>query len=325
MKRPLILHIGMSKTGSSSIQHVLAEQRPALSAQGVYLARSPGWANHALLPASVVNDPKILWGYHPGTWEGLSPEVRIARFRDEFAAEMSALPDDVARVIITAEQLGMVLREPDEVARLAALLGAYFAPVQVVVYIRRQDQHAASAYGEWLRSGTLREPGLPAGGPEKHPEYDYGGLLDCWADAFGAAAIVPRIFARDRLLDGDVVADFLALAGIALPPLPPELRPEQPQPQRAGPAADARSGPPHGVARRRHDLARHAGLAPSGDLRVRSAARARLAADARGSVGVSRPLRRHQRTGPRAFLSAAGDIVRDERGGSAGGGGAGIA
>ncbi len=219
MKRPLILHIGLSKTGSSSIQHVLAEQRPALRTQGVHLARSPGWANHALLPAAVVNDAKILWGYHPATWEGLSPPVRIARFRDEFAAEMAGLPDDVTRVVMTAEQIGGVLREPEEVARLADLLAPYFDPVQVVVYIRRQDQHAASAYTEWLRGGTLRDPGLPAGGAEKHPEYDYGGMLDRWAGVFGQDSVTPRIFARDRLVDGDVVADFLALTDIALPML----------------------------------------------------------------------------------------------------------
>jgi hypothetical protein len=219
MKRPLILHIGLSKTGSSSIQRVLAEQRPAMRAQGVYLPKSPGWANHALLPAAMVNDLRILWGYHPGTWEGMTPDARIARFRDEFAAEMSSLPDDAKRVIITAEQIGGVLRMQDEVDRLAATLRAYFDPIQVVVYLRRQDQHAISAYSEWLRGGTLREPGLPPGGPDQHPEYHYGALLDRWAAAFGDAAMVPRIFARDVLTDGDVVADFLKIADMELPAL----------------------------------------------------------------------------------------------------------
>ena len=219
MKRHLILHIGLSKTGSSSIQRVLAEQRPALLAQGFYMPRSPGWANHALLPAACVDDLKILWGYHPGTWEGLTPPVRIARFRDEFAAELASLPAEARRVVITAEQLGGVLRHPGEVARLAAMLRPHFDPIRVVVYLRRQDQHATSAYSEWLRSGVLREPGLPDGGPERHPEYDYGALLDRWAGAFGEAAMAPRIFGRESLRDGDVVADFLAVAGLTLPAL----------------------------------------------------------------------------------------------------------
>jgi hypothetical protein len=219
MKRPLILHIGLSKTGSSSIQRVLAEQRPAMRAQGAYLPFSPGWANHALLPAACVRDLKILWGYHPATWEGLTPAVRIARFRDEFAAEMQSLPADVERVVITAEQIGGVLRHQDEVARLADMLRPFFDPIRVVVYLRRQDQHATSAYSEWLRGGVLREPGLPEGGPEKHPEYDYGSLLARWGDIFGDDAILPRIFDRSRLLDGDVVADFLDIAKMTLPAL----------------------------------------------------------------------------------------------------------
>jgi hypothetical protein len=219
MKRPLLLHIGLSKTGSSSIQRVLAEQRPAMRAQGVYLPTSPGWANHALLPAAAVNDGRILWGYHPGTWEGLSPAGRIARFREEFAAEMSRLPDDVQRVLITAEQIGGVIRHAVETQRLADMLAPYFSPIRVVVYLRRQDQHAASAYSEWLRGGVMREPGLPAGGVEKHPEYDYGEMLDRWASVFGDHAVTPRIFARDTLVDGDVVADFLQVADMILPAL----------------------------------------------------------------------------------------------------------
>ena len=59
---------------------MLAEQRDALQAQGTYMFRSPGWANHALLPASLVNDPRILWGFHPGTWEGLTPAARLEPF-----------------------------------------------------------------------------------------------------------------------------------------------------------------------------------------------------------------------------------------------------
>src|SRR5271167_2149586 len=109
MTRHLILHIGLSKTGSSSIQRVLASQREALQQLGVYMPQSPGWANHALLPASLVNDRRALWGFHPATWDGLTPAGRIARFEAEWRAEMAALPDWATRFIITAEQVGGLL------------------------------------------------------------------------------------------------------------------------------------------------------------------------------------------------------------------------
>ena len=216
MSRHLVLHIGLSKTGSSSIQRVLAAQRPALERQNIYLPASPGWANHAMLPASLVQDPRILWGFHPGTWQGLTPAARIAQFRDEFKAEMASLPGWADTIIITAEQIGGLLRTDDEVARLADLLAPYVSSVQVIVYLRRQDQHVASAYSQWLRGGVLAEPGMPQGGPAELPEYDYGGLVQRYGRVFGEASIVPRIFARDRLVQGDVVADFLHLARATL-------------------------------------------------------------------------------------------------------------
>jgi hypothetical protein len=219
MNRHLILHIGLSKTGSSSIQRVLASQREALQAQGVFMPRSPGWANHALLAASVVNDRRNLWGFHPGVWDGLSPNGRIARFEAEWRAEMAALPDWAERCIITAEQIGGLLRQDDEVARLAEKLAPHFSGVRVVVYLRRQDSHTASAYNQWLRGGMLRPPALPEGGPEALPELDYGTLLHRFARVFGTAHVVARIFDRAELVAGDVVADFLHVAGMTLPSL----------------------------------------------------------------------------------------------------------
>jgi tetratricopeptide (TPR) repeat protein len=219
MPRELILHIGLSKTGSSSIQLVLAAQRDALAAQGVFYPRSPGWENHMLLPASIVADPNALWNVHPGTWEGLRPEARLAQFREQFNAEMDAMPEMAARCVISSEQCGSMLNTDDEVARLAALLRRWFDPIRVVVYLRRQDKHAASAYTQNLRVGILAEPALPEGGPGQLIQYDYGTLLDRWARGFGDGAIVPRIFERADMKGGDAVQDFLDIAGISLPAL----------------------------------------------------------------------------------------------------------
>jgi hypothetical protein len=219
MPGELLLHIGLSKTGSSSIQRVLAGGREALASQGVFYPRSPGWENHSLLPASVIADPNALWDAHPGTWEGMKPAARIALFRDQFAAEMAAIPANATRCVMSAEQCGSMLVADEDVARLAELLRRWFDPIRIIVYLRRQDEHAASAYTQSLRTGILAPPGLPAGGPAELHQYDYGGLLDRWARAFGEKAIMARIFARDDLTGGDAVEDFLTLIGVTLPSL----------------------------------------------------------------------------------------------------------
>ncbi|MBV1799400.1 hypothetical protein [Siccirubricoccus sp. G192] len=220
MRPELILHIGQSKTGTSSIQRCLGARREALLAEGVLYPRSPGAANHALLPASVLPAALVQAGrlrdFHPNVWEGVSPEARLARFRQDFAAEMAAMGPGVRRVILSAEQCAGLLVETEEIGRLHELLAPRFASMRVVVYLRRQDQHAASSYAQALRVAVLRPPGLPEGGLERLPGYDYARLLDRWAGVFGAESVTPRIFEPGSLLGGDVVEDFLALCGLAL-------------------------------------------------------------------------------------------------------------
>jgi len=50
MKPTLILHIGYPKTGSTSLQHFMADNRSALLAQGVPYSKALDWKSDALAP-----------------------------------------------------------------------------------------------------------------------------------------------------------------------------------------------------------------------------------------------------------------------------------
>lgn len=216
MARPdLILHIGQSKTGTSSIQRCLGSRREALRAEGICYPASPGWANHGLLPASLVPLERLR-DFNPHLWEGLAPDQRLERFRRDFAAELAAMGPDIRTVILSAEQCSGLLVRPEEIARLRDLLAPHVGRMRVVIYLRRQDQHFASSYTQALRTAVIRPPALPAQGPAEMPAYDYAALLDRWARVFGPEAMQPRIFARDAMLNGDAVDDFFDLCGIAL-------------------------------------------------------------------------------------------------------------
>jgi tetratricopeptide (TPR) repeat protein len=219
-KPDLILHIGQSKTGTSSIQRVLGARRAALAAERVCYPRSPGYANHGLLPASLV-PVEMLGHFHPNLWEGAGPEARLARFRREFADELAQLPADTRLIVLSAEQCGGLLTTPDDVGRLRDMLAPHVGAVRVVMYLRRQDSHFASGYVQALRVAHIGAPVLPQAGPEQIRHYDYAAILDLWAGVFGDAAIQPRLFERACLRNGDVVDDFLHLAGIAMT-VPPD-------------------------------------------------------------------------------------------------------
>lgn len=44
--------------------------------------------------------------------------------------------------------------------------------------------------------------------------FDFRALLNRWAIAFGEQNIIPRIYSRDALINGDVIDDFLQVTGI---------------------------------------------------------------------------------------------------------------
>lgn len=215
MKPDLILHIGQSKTGTSSIQRVLGGQRAALAKLGVCYPVSPGWANHGMLPASLVPLSR-LGHFNPALWDGIGAEARLAQFRRDFAAEMAGLPETTRLVILSAEQCGGLLTTREEITRLRDLLAPHAARIRVAIYLRRQDQHAASGYTQALRVAAINPPALPKGGPERLPHYDYARMLDDWAAVFGEDAMLVRIFERASLVHGDAVDDFLALCDVPL-------------------------------------------------------------------------------------------------------------
>ena len=215
MKRPLVLHIGTTKTGSTSIQHVLSESRASLAAQGVCYPRSPGAVQHAMLARAMMNDP-TQGETHDANWLGaMTADERIALFKREFDAEMAALPPSITRVILSSEFIYIHLHKAEEVQRLHDFLVPYFDPIQVVVYLRRQDAHLTSLYTQILRTGAVLPPEqLKMRARPKH-ELDYAVLLNRWARIFGKANIVPRLFERSAAKRFDSVEDFCSFCGIS--------------------------------------------------------------------------------------------------------------
>lgn len=218
MDRELTLHIGVTKTGSTSIQHVLVASGAELRRQGIHYPTSPGTPAHNILPA-VATDPGLFHTFSPLVWEGMRPDLRLKLFVEAFRQEMANLPPDITRCVISSETLATRISTADEAKKLRAFLAPYFASFKVIVYLRRQDSHVVSNYNQDLREGLRATPELPRRrplGPFKEATLDYDALLSRFAAAFGRSAIVPRIFDRVHLVRGDVVADFLEVAGITL-------------------------------------------------------------------------------------------------------------
>jgi hypothetical protein len=213
MPRTLILHIGTMKTGSTAIQHALSSNREAMLARGVCYPGPPDAMHHLLFAMLFTSFRDAYADFGNVLWRGRDPQLLLQEYRQGFTAEIAALPEHVGRVIVSSEQLGQLVREGEDIARLRAEMAELFDDFRIIVYLRRQDSHFISSYSQTLRNGMIRKPAFRRLREHRHV-YDYHALLDAWAAVFGQDAVLPRIFENSPGAPFDVVADFLSVTGL---------------------------------------------------------------------------------------------------------------
>ena len=219
MKRRAIIHIGTGKTGSTTLQTILAVNREAMQAQGFAYPTSPGRRNHMRLAVYAANGRRAD-EFARMIGEGGDAPTASRRFAAELGQELESLPDSIHTVIFSNEHLANKADTPEATQRLKALLDNYFDSYRIVVYLRRQDEYAVSLYTTRLRAGDTHQDILgPMTAPRSLARLNWADLLDRWAAAFGRSSLAPRIFARDAFVEGDLVADFRAVCGLGSLPL----------------------------------------------------------------------------------------------------------
>ncbi|MDO6460987.1 hypothetical protein Q4485_09790 [Granulosicoccaceae sp. 1_MG-2023] len=212
----VVLHIGAEKTGTTALQAFLADNRQQLPAEGYAYLQSAGLPYNRKLATYCFNEDRSD-DHHEvlGIVDAGKRQAWAAKFREELDAEIRALPETVHTVIVSSEHFHSRLFHVEEIARLKALLSPYFESFSVVCYLRRQDQMATSLYSTALKCGHSFPSILPGVSAEDH-YYNAEVLLDKWSEVFGEEAIHPRVFDRAELVEGDLLKDFLATAGIEL-------------------------------------------------------------------------------------------------------------
>lgn len=210
-----ILHIGTEKTGTTAIQKALEKEKKLLrDSNAVY----PSVFHRG-------NDPKIVCyamenhsmdmrkrRYH------LDNDAAIDRFRDRLRRDMAEeLKESPETTIIVNEHLSR-LRELGELERLKQFLLEFFDEVKIILYLRRQDKLMKSMYSTVVKVGGVRSNVFPTWPEHKAGDFttfDYRRIVDLWCHVWGEDCVTIRTF--DRLLNGDVVADFMNFANIDVP------------------------------------------------------------------------------------------------------------
>ena len=198
MRKQIILHIGAAKCGSTAIQDFLGLNSVRLRNHGIMVPSidmtvdGPIHGNHILIFEDVITNP--------------DSEIFIQNKIIKVIESMDE--ESCSKIIISAENIS---NKPSVIQFLARR----DLDIAVVFYVRRQDDLIISAWHQWgLKifdsfSDYLNNAVGDLG--------DWNRTIESLETAFGRSRIRVRPFRRDRLLGGDVVADFCDTAGIDCP------------------------------------------------------------------------------------------------------------
>lgn len=213
----LTLHIGTEKTGSTSIQRALAARREELLAYGILYPYLFGSENHMELAVAAMGlRPDDTLQMLETARSGLDYHAYTAALTYRLHEEIAAAR--VSHLLISNEHCHGRLDNLESVRRILEIVDQPIEQVEVIVYLRRQDRMAISMHSTRLRDGGTGEI-LPTLDPL--PAYfDFHRLMSNYAEVFGVASLRPRLFEADRLVNGDVVADFFANLNIPVSPGP---------------------------------------------------------------------------------------------------------
>lgn len=233
MAAPIYLHVGMPKTGTTSIQQYLHDSRSLLRRYGYVVPLCPGRTNHRNLTQYALPDDSRA---NIRRAKGLTSVEAVKRFRESFAAKFAAEARGWGadeNILLTGEHL-ILLTGEEEFDRLKELLAAAGnRDVQVLIYLRRQDEFYVSLYSQAIKNGGTAD--WVALGEKINPDaignevpatlFEYDKVVANWSAAFGSANVRVRAFERRQLVREDVVPDFLAAVHCdALSALAPSVR-----------------------------------------------------------------------------------------------------
>ena len=209
----LVLHIGSGKTGTSSVQRFLDQNRAWLAQHGMLVPTSPGRRRHVRLGLYVQADEavedSILWQRQK--------EATPAEFREAFRRTLFREVSDsgLSRMLLSDESLyGSPV---DALSRMRTLTDEIARSVRLVTYLRRQDDHLSSRYQQVIKVGEVRRMSDRVREEDFGATYDYHARLSAWRRILEPTEFVVRPFERDRFVNGSLYQDFVEAAGLDVP------------------------------------------------------------------------------------------------------------
>jgi hypothetical protein len=206
----IFLHVGLEKTGTTTLQAAMAVNRQLLRRYGY------------VFPEGLSSFPSYhiglaLWAANPDAVSELRHAAGLTS-REAYDAFLQSYPSQIARelarsgghtAILSNEHCSSRLATIAEISKIHQIIAPLARRCRVIIYLRRQDELAASHYSTAVRSGATYEFNFP----KEIIWFDYLKLLEMWAQVFGKENLSVRVFEPQQLKDRDLLADFFSTIG----------------------------------------------------------------------------------------------------------------
>jgi hypothetical protein len=192
----IVLHIGTPKTGTTAIQSAIVANTDVLRAADIWFLEA---------------------GRHKAAHNDLANSVRRKgadhNFKDALQEEVTsqAAKRPNGKILLSSEIFSLI--DPPKIQAALPFLSDY--PLKIIVYLRRQDRYAEAFFKQRIKNGRSVMPfDQFLTSRLGRSITDYNALLGGWAETFSEAEIIPRLYERDRFVNGDIMVDFATQLGL---------------------------------------------------------------------------------------------------------------
>lgn len=189
IKKDLILHIGLHKTGTSTIQSFLGENINEFKRYGIHI---PTFSDYIKS--------------HPNLHHFFAAQVRSGSNETliNIIEEILKQSGNLATVLISSEMLSA---KKTDLVYLKKMLSPYFSKIRICLYIRRQDELYCSIYNQIVKQNGISEEFDPTS--VKYGRfYNYFELLQTFEKIWSKENITVRPYNKNSFENGNIIDDF---------------------------------------------------------------------------------------------------------------------
>lgn len=190
-RKTVLVHIGMHKTGSTSIQEFLKNNRELLRSKNILYPDTDGGAAHHMIASLCFADKSSRKAFPGHAQKRFHIEDTWKTHMRARIEEIMSAPQDT--VLLSSERFEF--SAPDQLARLFP-----DATMRIIVFLRRQDERLESRFNQNLKRRLISSADAVRF-EQRAATNDYKTLLH-WEDVFGAGNIIVLPFEKNAIKDG---------------------------------------------------------------------------------------------------------------------------